>query len=80
MASQSIASHSHNGAAVHTRLLRANEVRQRVGLSHSTLWRLQRSGGFPVAIRISPGAVAWREADIEAWIAARVAETHGHSE
>lgn len=54
-----------------TKLLRFPAVRDRVGLSHSTLWRLRRSGEFPMPIRISPGAVAWRESDIEEWIASR---------
>ena len=58
----------------HTRLLRKPAVIDRVGLSETTLWRLERAGRFPKSIRISPGAVAWRESDIEAWIADRVAE------
>lgn len=54
-----------------TRLLRKPAVIERVALSDTTIWRLARAGKFPRAIRISPGAVAWREADIEAWIALR---------
>ena len=63
-------------AASHTRLLRAPEVQARIGLSDTTIWRLTRAGRFPRAIRISPGAVAWRESDIEAWIASRIAATN----
>ena len=54
-----------------TRLLRKPVVVDRVGLSDTTIWRLERAGKFPRSIRISPGAVVWREADIEAWIAER---------
>jgi prophage regulatory protein len=40
-------------------------------LSSTTIWRLQRAGAFPKSIKISTQAVAWLEADIEAWIATR---------
>ena len=41
--------------------------------SEPCIWRLERAGKFPRSIRISPGAVAWKESDIEAWIAERAA-------
>lgn len=55
----------------HTRLLRKPAVLERLGLSGTTIWRLERAGQFPKSIRLSPGAVAWKERDIEDWIAAR---------
>ena len=55
-----------------TKLLRKPAVLARVGLSDTTLWRLERAGQFPQSIRISAGAVAWREQDVEDWIVARV--------
>jgi prophage regulatory protein len=58
-----------------TRLLRKSEVCRRVTLSAPTIWRLERAGKFPQSIRISPGAVAWRESDIEALIAERARST-----
>ena len=61
----------HEQARAFTRLLRKRAVLERVALSDTTIWRLQRAGRFPRSIRISPGAVAWRESDIEAWIAER---------
>ena len=61
----------HELAPAFTRLLRKPAVLERVALSDTTIWRLERAGKFPHSIRISPGAVAWREADIEAWIAER---------
>jgi prophage regulatory protein len=54
-----------------TRLIRKPAVLDRIGVSDTTLWRLERAGQFPRSIRISPGTVAWRESDIEAWIAER---------
>jgi len=41
-------------------------------MSDTTIWRWERDGKFPKSIKLSNGAVAWREADINAWIAARM--------
>ena len=54
-----------------TRLIRKPVVLDRVPLSGTTIWRLERAGKFPKSIQISPGAVAWRESEIEEWIAER---------
>ena len=56
------------------RLLRFPIVRERTGLSRSTIWRLERSGAFPKHRRISANAVAWIEEEVNRWIQARVAE------
>lgn len=58
-------------APEHTTLLRKSVVLKRIGLSGTTVWRLERAGQFPKSIRLSPGAIAWRESDIEGWITAR---------
>lgn len=50
------------------RLLRRAEVLEKTGLSNSTLWRLEKSGGFPARRHISAGAVAWLETEIKAWM------------
>jgi prophage regulatory protein len=54
-----------------TRLLAKPHVLERTTWSDTTLWRRVRAGDFPRPIRISPGRVAWRESDVEAWIKAR---------
>ena len=54
-----------------SRWLRLPVVAARVGLSATTIWRQRRRGQFPDPVRISPGCVAWREADVESWIASR---------
>lgn len=53
------------------RLLRLPEVRSRVGLSRSTIWRRIRAREFPRPVKISTHAVAWRETDISDWISGR---------
>jgi len=55
------------------RLIGFAEVQSRVGLSRSSVWRLERSGSFPRSVPISPGRRAWRESDLDRWIEARLA-------
>ena len=42
-----------------------------VGLSRSTIWRLEREGLFPLRRKISKKATAWLEEEIRDWIATR---------
>jgi prophage regulatory protein len=60
-------------------LLRESELRGRIKLSHSTIWRLVRAGKFPSPIQLSPRAKGWRAADIEAWLTER-AEAAGRTD
>ena len=50
------------------RLLPFREVAQRVALSRSTIWRLERAGQFPPRRRLSVNKVAWWEPEIEEWL------------
>jgi prophage regulatory protein len=59
-------------AAPPLRLIRFPSVRERTGLSRSTVWRLERKGAFPKHRRISPNAVGWLEHEIEEWIQTRM--------
>lgn len=52
------------------RLLRFPMVRERTGLSRSTIWRLERNGSFPTHRRLSSNAVGWLEDEIADWIEA----------
>jgi prophage regulatory protein len=54
------------------KLLRFPAVRDRTGLSRSTIWRLERQGAFPRHHRISTNAVAWVEDEIASWIRSKV--------
>jgi prophage regulatory protein len=54
------------------RLLRFPAVRERTGLSRSTIWRLERRGIFPRHRQISLNAVAWSEKEIVDWIQAKI--------
>jgi prophage regulatory protein len=51
------------------RLLRLPEVKVRTGLGRSSIYRKIGDGSFPPPCNIGERAVAWRESDIERWIA-----------
>jgi len=50
-------------------LLLLDEVTDRARLSDTTLWRLEKVGRFPKRVKIGFKRVAWRAAEIDAWIA-----------
>lgn len=52
-----------------SRLLRANEVCERLGISRATLARWERSGHLPARRRVGPNSVAWIEAEVEEFVA-----------
>jgi prophage regulatory protein len=52
------------------RLVRLPEVKDRTGLSRTSIYRKMDAGEFPPAIKLSKNAVAWRETELERWIAA----------
>ena len=54
-------------------LLRKPDVAARLGVSQSTIQRLEKAGDFPRRVRLGPRAVAWRASEIEDWIADRAA-------
>ena len=59
-------------AGAPVKLLRFPVVRERTGLSRSTIWRLERRGEFPKHHRIAPNIVAWSEPEISRWIEERL--------
>lgn len=65
------------GEAPPARLLRFPTVRERTGLSRSTIWRLERHGEFPRHRRISANVVAWVEQEVVDWIESRVKSVAG---
>ena len=62
------------------RILRLPAVKDRTGLSRSTIYGLIADGRFPRQFRLGPRAVGWREADIEHWIAARTTSTEADND
>lgn len=55
------------------RLLRLADVKHMTGLGRSSIYAAIQAKSFPAAVNLTAHAVAWRESDIDAWIAARPA-------
>lgn len=56
-------------------ILRTKDAAQRVGLSVSTLTKLRVYGGGPAFLKLTTRAVGYRPADLDAWLASRLAPT-----
>lgn len=56
------------------KLLRLNQVLDRVGLSRSTLYALIKAGEFPRQRQLSARSVGWVEAEVNAWIASKIGQ------
>jgi prophage regulatory protein len=52
-------------------LIRLPEVRRLTGLSRTSIYRLEREGRFVARVRIGDRAIAWRLAEVVAWIEGR---------
>ncbi len=54
-------------------IVRRKEVESRTGLSRSAIYERIQSGDFPRPVNLGAKAVGWVEAEVEDWIAQRVA-------
>jgi prophage regulatory protein len=54
-------------------ILRFAKVQKRMGLSRSTIWRLEREELFVRRVQLSPNAVGWVEEEVDEWILSRMA-------
>ena len=57
--------------AVPPAILRIAAVIQLVGLSRTTLWRLEKAGKFPRKVRLSERLVGYHTAAVHRWIEER---------
>ena len=58
----------------HTVVLRRKSVEARTGLSRSTIYLRVAQGAFPKPIQLGSRAVGWAEAEVDQWIADRIAD------
>lgn len=56
-------------------LLRVRDVIDRTRLSRTAIYKRIREGSFPDSIKVSQRVVAWRESDINRWIAELVSSS-----
>jgi predicted DNA-binding transcriptional regulator AlpA len=60
-------------------LLRFRDLKARgIVRNYPTLKRWQEKQGFPRGVLLGENTRAWREAEIEAWLASRPSERNGH--
>lgn len=53
------------------RALRRSEVLAMVGLSHTTIYNMEKAGTFPRRFNLSPRCVAWDYQAVQQWLDAR---------
>jgi len=53
-------------------ILRRKQVEARTGLSRSSIYQYVKAGTFPVPIRLGAKSVGWIEAEVNAWLEARI--------
>jgi len=56
-------------------LIRIYQVKQRTGLSRSTIYERIKLGRFPSPIRLGSRSVAWIESEVESWLWEQVANS-----
>jgi prophage regulatory protein len=56
------------------RYLRLREVRERVGVGPSRIYKMMATGAFPRQVKLSVRTAAWIESEVEAFMNARIAE------
>ncbi len=52
-------------------IMRSHEVVKLVGVSRTTLWRMERDGTFPKRVQLSLRAVGWRRSAVVQWVQSR---------
>jgi prophage regulatory protein len=57
------------------RIIRRQDVEKLTGLKRSALYEFMGQGRFPRPIKLGSRAIGWLAADVQDWIAARVAES-----
>jgi prophage regulatory protein len=56
------------------RFLRRQDVERITGLSRSSIYEKMAAGTFPKQVKLAQQTVGWIEAEVVAWMAARIAE------
>jgi prophage regulatory protein len=58
-----------------TRFARMQNVLNITGLGRTSVYRLMKEGKFPKQVELAPNTRAWILDEVEAWCAARIAES-----
>lgn len=50
------------------KILRPKDIQKIIGLSRTTIWRLEQRGLFPLRRQLGARIVGWLEGEISAWL------------
>ena len=64
---------SNQGVKMTVVFLKRPEIEKRTGLKRSTIYEKIKAGTFPKPVKLGARAVAWPEAEINAWMEERIA-------
>lgn len=53
------------------KILNIKAVKEKVNLSPTTIWRLEKAGKFPARINITDSRIGWSEAEVDQWLESR---------
>jgi prophage regulatory protein len=53
------------------KFIRFGSLAEIVGLSRTTIYRLEQQGQFPKRVKLGSNSVAWRLTEINSWMAVR---------
>ena len=53
------------------KIIRKSALADMLGVSRTTLWRMEKSGQLPAAVKISETVSGWLESDIKEWLEER---------
>lgn len=56
-----------------TQFYRLHHLKQRLGVSGSSIWAWVKSGKFPKPIKLSENCTVWNAAEVERWATERIA-------
>jgi prophage regulatory protein len=57
-----------NMESLEERIIRKPELFEKVPLSDTTIWRLEKRGDFPRRMRIGGNAVGWLASEVDEWM------------
>lgn len=49
-------------------IIRPKNLMKLIGVSRSTLWRMEKAGKLPAKVIISDRICGWKQAEIESWL------------
>lgn len=67
-------------ASISPQFLRLPHLKQRIGVSGSTIWDWCKKGTFPKPIKLSENCTAWNAADVDAWARERISASQQAAE